>query len=250
MLLAVKLIPLLLLVAIGFLIGRVLGVKSQDIGRLALYVLSPAVVFKGFSAPTCTKGRWRRCRSRCSCCAPIALVAHVLAEGYGATGASASPPSPPPRQTGFFGIPACLVLIGPQALPFVVLVSFGATLYENSWGFSWWRAPRPPSAGRLRRVLRYPGLHACWLGIAVQSRPRHPAGLGPGDRQPAGRGLFGGGDDDRRVGAGGGARLAVDFGFTAFAFAWKFLAWPAAALAFVDWTCLAARFWRVGHKVW
>jgi hypothetical protein len=46
--LALKLAPLYLLVAIGFAIGRFMHLKSAEVGKLALYVLSPAVVFKGF----------------------------------------------------------------------------------------------------------------------------------------------------------------------------------------------------------
>ncbi len=250
--LAVKLIPLILLVAIGFALGRGLRVKSEAIGKLALYVLSPAVVFKGFADADLHQGALAALPLAVFLlCSMTAVVAHGLAgrlwhdgrERIAAfTAATAN--------TGFFGIPACLALAGPDALPYVVLVSFGATAYENSVGFFVVARSRAGIGGALGRVLRYPGLHACWLGVACNLGQLHLPAFVPATVDLLAGGFSAVGMMIVGLGLAAVGRLRVDLGFTAFAFAWKFVAWPAAALAFIR----ADRLWlhafgAIGHKV-
>ena len=249
--LAFKLIPLYLLVAIGFALGRFLGVKSQEIGKLSLYVLSPAVVFKGFYAaklegamlvlPFAVLGLaclaawaalpvasrfWNDGRER--------LAAFTIATG----------------NTGFFGIPACLSLIGPESLAYVVLVSFGFTAYENSVGFYIMARGGATWKEALARVLKYPGLHACWIGMSLNANhvvlPSYlpqTIDLLAGGFSAVGMMIVG-------LGLAGLSRFRLDWGFLAVAFSWKFVVWPAAAYGFI----LLDRAWlhafsAIGHQV-
>lgn len=249
--LAVKLVPLYLLVAIGFALGRFLGVKSQEIGKLSLYVLSPAVVFKGFYAaklqgamlalpfvvlavaclaawvalPIAAR-MWNDGRER--------LAAFTVATG----------------NTGFFGIPACLSLIGPESLPYVVLVSFGFTAYENSVGFFIMSRGDATWKGALARVLKYPGLHACWIGLVLNLNHVALPGYVPQTIDLLAGGFSAIGMMIVGLGLAGLTRFRLDLGFIAYAFGWKFLVWPAAAVAFI----VADRAWlhafsTVGHQV-
>jgi len=165
-LLVTKLIPLYILVGFGFLAGRQLSIKGQEIGRLLLYFLSPAVIFRGFFEAefdgtilllpmltllmACFLGwiglqtaryKWRDGTER------------ILAFSSG-TG-----------NTGFFGIPATLSLLGDEAFPYLVISVFGFIAYEVSYGY--YIVMRIHSGGKkaFLRVLAYPGLHACWMGL-------------------------------------------------------------------------------------
>ncbi|MGE5547535.1 MAG: AEC family transporter [Solirubrobacterales bacterium] len=251
MILAAKLVPLALLVAIGFVLGRFINVRSQEIGKLALYVLSPAVVFKGFAGAHLTGPLLALPFAVFAAASLVAMVALTVAARLwrdgreriaGFTAATGN--------TGFFGIPACLALVGPEALPYVVLVSFGATLYENSVGYFVVARSQATVAGALGRVLRYPGLHACWLGLAVNLGHLHlPAWL-PQTVDLLAGGFSAVGMMIVGLGLAQVVRLRIDLGFTAYAFLWKFLAWPAIAIVFI----LADRAWlhtfgAVAHKV-
>lgn len=249
--LALKLVPLYLLVAIGFALGKFLHVKSAEIGKLVLFVLSPAVVFKGFYSAKLEGAMLALPFAVMATACVVALLAQPLAQRFwhdgreriaGFTAATGN--------TGFFGIPACLSLIGPESLPYVVLVSFGFTAYENSLGFFVVARAEATWGGALMRVLRYPGLHACWIGLALNAtQVKLPAyipqtvDLLAGGFSAVGMMIVG-------LGLASITRLRLDVGFTAFAFAWKFLAWPALAAAFItfDRAWLHA-FSTVGHKV-
>ncbi|OAN63243.1 AEC family transporter [Magnetospirillum moscoviense] len=250
-LLAVKLIPLYLLVAIGFLLGRFLDVNAREIGKLALFVLSPAVVFKGFYNARLDAAMAVLPLAVCALACLAAWVALPLAarrwnDGRERIAAFTAATG----NTGFFGIPACLALIGPDSLAYVVLVSFGATAYENSVGFFVVARSESGVMGALIRVAKYPGLHACWLGVALNlggvTLPAYvpqTVDLLAGGFSAVGMMIVG-------LGLAGIRRFRVDWGFLAFAFAWKFAVWPAAALAFValDRAWLQA-FPPVAHQV-
>ena len=249
--LAVKLVPLYLLVGIGFVLGRVFEVKGQDLGKLALFVLSPAVVFKGFVTANLHGALLVLPFAVFGLCSLVALGLQPLTGRLWKDGREriASFTSGT-GNTGFFGIPACLSLIGPEALPFVVMVSFGATAYENSVGFFTVARSEASVGGALLRVLKYPGLHACWLGALLNlSGARVPlpvmqtVEIISGGFVPVGMMIVG-------LGLAQIRSLRLDLGFITFTFLVKFALWPALALGFIwaDNRWLHA-FARVGHQV-
>ncbi|MGE5503858.1 MAG: AEC family transporter [Actinomycetota bacterium] len=232
--LAVKLVPLYLLVAAGFVLGRVFKVDSRDLGKLALYLLSPAVVFKGFYGARLDTALVALPLAVFALASVAALLAHKGAARLWSDGRERIAAfTVATGNTGFFGIPACLSLVGPEALPVAVLVSFGATAYENTVGFYVVARHGAGVAAALMRVARYPGLHACWLGALLNAT--HTAVPVPVSQAvellaaayvPVGMMIVG-------LGLAAVKRLRLDLGFTAFAFACKFLAWPLLALAVV-----------------
>lgn len=249
--LALKLAPLYLLVAIGFAMGRFMHLKSAEVGKLALYVLSPAVVFKGFYGARLD-----------GAVAMLPFAVFALSAGFGLLALAGGRRlwrdgreriaafAAGTGNTGFFGIPACLSLIGPDSLPYVVMVSFGATAYENSVGFFIVARSQATVGGAILRVLRYPGLHACWLGMALNlGHVGLPAAI-PQTIDLLAAGYSGVGMMIVGLGLSQVARLKLDVGFTAWSFLWKFLAWPAAAAGFV-WADRHALhlFGEVAHKV-
>ncbi|RAU21106.1 hypothetical protein CU669_15240 [Paramagnetospirillum kuznetsovii] len=249
--LALKLTPLYVLVAIGFALGRLLDVKGQDLGKLALFVLSPAVVFKGFVTADLKGALLALPFAVFALCSLTALLLQPLAGRFWKDGRERIAAfTAGTGNTGFFGIPACLALIGPESLPYVVMVSFGATAYENSVGFFTIARSEASVGGALLRVLKYPGLHACWLGAMVNlSGTRLPTpvmqtvDILSGGFVPVGMMIVG-------LGLAQIRQFKFDFGFTAFTFAVKFGLWPALALGFIwlDKAWLHA-FGRVGHQV-
>jgi predicted permease len=247
--LAVKLVPLYILVAIGFVLGRYLHVKSAEVGKVVMFVLSPAVVFKGFHTAKLEGAMLALPFGVMAVACLAAMVAQPLAARFWSDGRERIAAfSAATGNTGYFGIPACLSLIGPDSLPYVVLVSFGFTAYENTLGYFVTARAEATRLGALMRVLRYPGLHACWLGIALNGMALpafvpQTVDLLAGGFSALGMMIVG-------LGLAGITRFRMDWGFTAFAFAWKFLVWPAAAAAFIalDRTWLHA-FGATAHKV-
>lgn len=249
--LALKLVPLYLLVGTGFVLGRVFKVGGQDLGRLALFVLSPAVVFKGFVGADLRGALLALPFAVFGLCSMVGLAAAPLAGRFWRDGRERIAGfTAGTGNTGFFGIPACLTLVGPDSLPYVVMVSFGATAYENSVGFYTVARAEASVGGAVLRVLKYPGLHACWIGALLNlTGTRVPPAvmqtvdLLSGAFVPVGMMIVG-------LGLAQVRSLRLDLGFTAFTFAMKFALWPALAAGFVwiDRRWLHA-FGPIAHKV-
>ncbi len=238
--LLVKLLPIYVLVALGFVAGRRLEVRSQEIGRILLFFLSPAVIFKGFYAADLGSA---------VLALPFAIFAIAVAISWAALRLGSrlwsdgreriAAFSAATGNTGYFGIPACLILIGPEALPTVVMVTFGAILYEVSVGYYVVMRSRATAGEAIRRVLAYPGLHAAWAGlllnaldVAVPPVVSETVNVLTGAYSPLGMMIVG-------IGLASLIRGSFDAVFTGFVFAAKFLLWPAIAFAFVA----ADRLW-------
>jgi len=231
--LALKLLPLYLLVAAGFILGRWLEVRGQELGKLALYILSPAVVFKGFAGAKISSSLLLPL-AVFGLCSAVSLAMRWPAGKFWRDGRERIAAfTAGTGNTGFFGIPACLSLVGADALPVVVMVSFAATAYENTLGF--YTVARAESGiGRsIFRVLKYPGLHACWLGLLISATgTRLPVmitqsvDLLTGAFVPVGMMIIGLGLAQLRS-------FRIDLAFTAFTFAVKFALWPALAMGAV-----------------
>ena len=233
--LLVKLLPLYLLAGLGFVGGRWVELKSQEIGRAVLFFISPAVIFKGFYQADLSSAQAALPVGVFAVACTLGLLATVAGRRLWRDGTERIVAfSAGTGNTGFFGIPACLALVGPESFPYVVMFSFGAIAYEVSLGFYLVARTRATVREAVRRALAYPGLHACWIGLALNlSGLRLPEVMAvtvdflSGAYVPLGMMIVGlglAGLQDRR---------GLDPVFGAFAFGFKFLAWPAFAFGFV-----------------
>lgn len=249
--LLIKLLPIYVLVGLGFVAGRALKVESQQIGRLVLFFLSPAVIFKGFYAADLGSAMIVLPLAILVLSVAIAFAALALAGRLWRDGRERIAAfSAATGNTGYFGIPACLTLIGPEALPVVVMVTFGAVLFEVSVGYYIVMRARAGIAEAVKRVVAYPGLHAAWVALLLNAFDAPlPAVVGQtvdiltGAYSPLGMMIVG-------IGLAGSLRGGFEPAFTGFLFAAKFLLWPAIALAFIvlDRTSLGL-FDATAHKV-
>lgn len=232
--LLIKLLPIYVLVALGWVAGRVLQVKTQEIGRILLFFLSPAVIFKGFSSVDLSSP---------IILLPLAIFAVAVAISFAAAGLAGrlwqdgreriAAFSAATGNTGYFGIPAGLTLIGPEALPVVVMVTFGAVLYEVSVGYYLVMRSNASVPDALRRVLAYPGLHAAWIGLLVNAFGvplplvvTETVGILTGAYSPLGMMIVG-------IGLASLIKGSFDLAFMSFTFLAKFVLWPGLAFAFV-----------------
>lgn len=228
-----KLLPLYLMIGLGYVSGRVLQVGGQHLASLMLYIITPVIVFSGvMSAPLSLsvlslpfwvwgisilisliflqlgKARFRDSR------------ANILALAVG-TG-----------NTGYFGIPVALILFGDQVLGLYVLCMLGTTLHENSVGFYLAAKGRYSARECLLRVFKLPSLYAFLIAAAINmSGGTLPDLLQPFVQQMRGAytvlGMM-------IIGMGVAGMRAREIGgvFTALAFSGKFLLWPVLILIF------------------
>jgi predicted permease len=226
-LLLFKLIPLYLIIALGFVAGKYLKVSKESLASLLIYIIAPLVVFHGVYTTKLTGG---------TLLLPVVffVFACVICLGFYGLGkiffadstknilAFASGTG----NTGYFGLPVGLAIFGPQALGPVVLCTLGTILFENTLGFFITARGEHSAREAFFKLIKLPTLYAFLLALAVNF-----SGIALGQGYMDFAQLFRGaytvlGMMIIGLGIAGVVNFEFDFKFISLAFLAKFLVWP------------------------
>lgn len=231
--LLLKLLPLYVTVALGWIAGRFLEASGRHIAGIMLYIVTPSVVFSGVMAAPLTPEVILLPALVFGFCTVISLIHMALARRLLSDGSAAVIPlSVATGNTGYFGIPVALLLFGEEGLALYIVCMLGTTLFETSVGFYLAARGKYSIRDSLRRVVRLPAVYAFLAAVLLNlSEISIPEVFVPlfdnlrGAYSILGMMIIGMGITSFR-GLAGNPR------FTALAFFGKFVAWPALALAF------------------
>lgn len=228
-----KLLPLLIIIAAGFAAGRFLRVEKESIALLLLYILTPVIVFHGAYTTTLGVGiivlPLFFFLSACLFSFVASLAGKALWKDntkniFAYTAGTGN--------TGYFGIPVALALLGPGVLGQVVLATIGLIFYESSVGFYVTARGNYSIRQSVMKVIGLPSLYALLIGLALNG-----ADIGLPEGYTAVADSFRGAYTvlgTMMVGLGiGSEKLKIDGKFLAACFFAKFLLWPLYAFAFV-----------------
>lgn len=166
--LLIKIIPLYLLILIGFIANKFFNVNKESISRLVIYVFGPAIVLLGtlqardnhelfliplifffVGAAICavnyfvTKKSWHDGTEK--------VLTFMSGTG----------------NVGYFGLPVCLAIIGDLALPVVAMVSLGLMIYENTLAFYIVARATHSQKEALSKVFRLPHLYVFATALII-----------------------------------------------------------------------------------
>ena len=164
-----KLLPIYLLIAVGYLAGKKLQVSKDSVSRLLIYVIAPVVVFNGVYTTKLTAKTLALPAIFFVLCSIIALAAYALNRHVkpltlrGILGFTAGT-----GNTGYFGLPVALALYGEHITGLVILCTFGFILYENTVGFFLAARGKHSPRESLQKLLRLPALYAFLLAVLLQ----------------------------------------------------------------------------------
>jgi len=167
--LLIKLIPLYCLICLGYIAARRLQAQKETVAKLLIYIIAPAVVFYGtytakldlahlslpilfFALGTLSAlvflgiGSWIY---------PNDSTKNILAFAAG-TG-----------NTGYFGLPLVLALLGDAAFSVTVLMIMGVVFFENTIGFFLTAKGHHTVKESVVKVVRLPSVYAFVLGILL-----------------------------------------------------------------------------------
>ncbi|MBB5320032.1 AEC family transporter [Marinobacter oulmenensis] len=229
----VKLLPLYITVALGWIAGRYLEASGRHIAGIMLYIVTPSVVFSGVMAAPLSPEVILLPGLVFSFCTVLALVHMALARRLLNDGsAPVIPLSVGTGNTGYFGIPVALLLFGEEGLALYIVCMLGTTLFETSVGFYLAARGRYSIRDALKRVVRLPSVYAFALAVMLNlSGFTIPDVFVPlFDNLRGAYSIFG----MMIIGMGivSFRGLAGNPVFTGLAFFGKFVAWPALALLF------------------
>jgi len=166
--LLLKIIPLYVIIAIGFWARRGLDVPKEPIAKLLIYVVAPAVVFLGTVEAGLKIELLALPIMFFVIGAVLMLITLLVSKHWWKDGTEkVAAFSAGTGNTGYFGLPVCLALIGDKALPVAVMATLGLIFYESTLGFYVVARSSHTAKDALNKVLRLPVLYAFLLGLSM-----------------------------------------------------------------------------------
>jgi malate permease and related proteins len=225
------LLPLYLLIPLGYLGGRYFGISKESIAYLVIYFIAPIVIFTGILTTEITWGTLSIPIIIFLVCTIVSFTMYFLGgkiwhdatKNVFAFGAGSS-------NTGFFGVPVAIALFGKDILGLVALTVVGTALFSNSVGFFIAAKGKHTTKEALQKLFRLPILYALLLGI-ICNVARVPFGSWyftiadhfTGAYVILGMMLIGMSLAERK-------KLALDYRYHALSFFAKFIFWPSLML--------------------
>ncbi|MCC6598556.1 MAG: AEC family transporter [Alphaproteobacteria bacterium] len=167
--LVVTLIPLYILIGLGFIAGRFLQVDRTTLANLALFIFLPVVVF-GFIIQLDFRPEYT--------ILPFILYAiHALIglsmlkvgrKIYEGPEANILALTASMGNTGYFGLPLVLLLFPPEAVAIYVFAMLGGSVYEATIGYYIAARGRFDMRSSLKKLAKFPTLYAMALAFILR----------------------------------------------------------------------------------
>lgn len=163
--------PLVLLVFLGFIAGRFLKVSRESLAPLLVYLLAPLTIFKGILEADLSAELLSLPFLYIALCGLIASSVWRLGGFFfqspsrnvlAYAGGNAN--------SGYFGFPAVIAVLGMDAFPIIVLVSFGFVIFEATIGFYITARSHFSPMQSLQKLARLPVLYVFFLGWFLNSQ--------------------------------------------------------------------------------
>jgi hypothetical protein len=232
-----QLLPLLGLIALGYGAGRWLQVEARSLAMIAIYFFSPLVNFGGVAQLQFQSAYLLLPPVLFAIASGMALLMYWLAGRlYADNTRNLVAMASSTGNTGYFGTPLVLALLGPQAAGIYFLMNFAVALSETTVGYYVGARGHHSMRDSLKKVLALPANYAVLLGLLWNTLdlPLAPAFLVWWERFTGAWVIIGMMLIGVALGQVGGWRANARL--TALLFSVKFLLWPACTwgLALLD----------------
>ena len=165
------LVPLALLIAIGWIIGRVQHVDLKSISTVLIYAISPVVAF-GSTAQMTFHGTFIL----------LPVISYILALICGLTSFALGrrflkkrdmcyllPQATGSGNNGYFGLPLAMAIFSPEQVGIYFLIMLGTTLFEATIGYYFVGRGHLTVVHALKRVVKMPVIYAIAAGLALSA---------------------------------------------------------------------------------
>ncbi|MGE4242253.1 AEC family transporter [Ramlibacter sp.] len=162
-----SLLPLLLLIGLGYVAGRWMQVDSLTLAKLGIYFLAPSVTFGAmaqldFRPSYLLLPLLLLAVGSCISVFVYAATARIFTDSRRNLVAMAASTA----NTGYFGLPVVLAVAGPDAAGIYLLGNVGISLSESTVGYYLGARSTFSVRDSVKRVLSLPANYAVILGLA------------------------------------------------------------------------------------
>ncbi len=166
--LIIKIIPLYVLILIGFIASKKLNAKKETVAGILIYTIVPFVVFNSVISIKLSP-------ELLSLPFIFFVLCSIIGTGFYFIGKRLFKDSTKnilafsagTANTGYFGIPVAIELFGESVIGLMVLGILGFTIYENTLGFFLTAKGQHTSKEALHRLFRLPTIYAFLAGVLV-----------------------------------------------------------------------------------
>ncbi|MCU0652737.1 MAG: AEC family transporter [Candidatus Pacebacteria bacterium] len=232
-----KIIPLYLMIGLGYIAARFLGAQKETVARILIYIIAPAVVFYGTATTTLDAANLSMPILYFSvACVLCLLFLQIGKRVYGADRTkNVLAFAAGTGNVGYFGLPVALAFFDGSVFGLAVMTLLGSMLYEFTLGFFIVANGSYDFKASVAKVVKLPPLYAFVAGLAVNISQINLGAVIPTlDYFKAAYILLG----MMLVGMGLAAASLKSFDrkFVSLAFLARFAVWPAviAAVIFAD----------------
>lgn len=161
-----KILPLTLLVALGFLAGKYFPIKRESVAALLIYFITPAVIFSGVIKSSLSL-------QLIALPALFFIGAVIISSVFYLVGCIIFRDSRKnllafaagTGNTGYFGLPVILALFGEEYFAIAVLAILGFVVYENTLGYYFVARGSFSSHDALKKLIRLPAIYGFLAGL-------------------------------------------------------------------------------------
>jgi malate permease and related proteins len=167
--LLVKLIPLYLIILLGFIASKKLKAQKETISAILIYIIAPVVIFAGTSQAELNLAILSLPLVFFLTCCLFCFIFYYFGKYFYPDDSTRNilAFTAGTGNTGYFGLPVTLMLFGEQAFSIAVLAILGFILYENTLGFFITARGHHTASEALMKVIKLPTIYAFLLGILV-----------------------------------------------------------------------------------
>ena len=163
-----KVLPLYLIIGLGYLAGKYFHVKKEIIAPLLIYIIVPIIVFHGVATtPLTLQHSSLPFVFFLLCCCICFLFLWISSLIWQDTTKNILAFTAGTGNTGYFGLPVAVALFGKSLMGLVVFAILGITLYENTVGFFIVARGRHSIQKSISKVVKLPTLYAFLAGMLV-----------------------------------------------------------------------------------
>ena|SRR3989339_440461 len=174
-----KLIPLYLMIILGYIGTKVLRVQKESIAKLLIYIIAPTVIFYGTYSAEINFANLSLPILFFCLASVIAITFHMVGNIVLKNDSTKNilAFTAGTGNTGYFGLPVISAVLGDQAFSLTVLSILGFVLYENSVGFFLTAKANHSVEESLWKVIKLPTIYAFFIGLIFNLSNIHLGGI-------------------------------------------------------------------------